>query len=102
LGCPSSATVAANDWAVYALALCCDGNAAGAATGPAGTTIRQHEATTGGITAVADNGTPLSAGSSIGGGTFTSPVNSCGVIWSIAIAPTASSPPVNSGMLLTF
>lgn len=100
--CPSATTVAANDWAVYALALCCDGNAAAAATGPSGTTVRQHEATTGGITALADNGTALAAGASIGGGSFTTPVSAAGVVWSIAIAPVVSAPTVNSRMLLCF
>jgi hypothetical protein len=99
---PSSSTVATNDWAVYCLSLCCDGSSASAATGPSGTTVREHEATTGGITAIADNGTALSAGSSIGGGSFATSVNAAGVVWTVAIAPTASAPAVNSGMLLGF
>lgn len=99
---PSASTVAANDWAVYVGAFCCDGNAAAAATAPSGTTIRQSAATTGGITCVSDNHTALAAGTGIGGGTFTTPVTSAGVTWSVAIKPAAAAPAVNSGMLLAF
>lgn len=99
---PSATTVAANDWAVYFLSLCCDGGSAATPTAPSGTTMRESAATTGGISGVADNHTALAAATGIGGGTFTTTPTACGVTWSVALAPLVSGAAPNSGMLLCF
>lgn len=99
---PSATTVAANDWAIYFLSVCCDGNTAGTPTAPSGTTLRESAGTTGGMSAVADNHTGLAASTGIGGGAFTTPVAACGVTWSVALKPLAGAAAPNSGMLLCF
>lgn len=93
---PSKTTVTANDWAVYLVG---GGLTAGSnVVGPAGTAKRQGVFSSASIEAgIWDNGTPLAAGSSIGGGTFSETGGNSGSGWwtsfTIGLAPASAASP---------